>query len=192
MPYRLVLSEPVVGEKTRDVGENVFFSDLPSDYQVYVLYYPGTSLNKDLANKLRNLGKIAGKNLFVNMAKLDDPNYRMIVNRFGIRTFPTIIITAIDRLASPPTEYSTAYVKIDNKGLLNSPDLAFECVQKMFNLFIDGKIAEAVREQNRDLLMSRIRGILGNALKGLLGYLKEWDISFSFIQGKLELKPRGG
>ncbi|UCE15648.1 MAG: hypothetical protein JSV12_07185 [Candidatus Bathyarchaeota archaeon] len=191
MSYQLVLSE-LINEKTKDVGENIFFNDLPSDYQVYVLYYPGISLNEDLASKLRNLGEIAGRNLLVNIARLDDPNYKKIVKKFGIRTFPTIIVTAIDKLASPPTEYSTAYVKIDNKRLLNSPDLTFECVQKMFNLFIEGKISEAIREKNHKVRMSRIKGIINSALKGIRDYLKKWDVSFSFITGKLELKHRGG
>lgn len=189
MSYQLVLTE-FSDEITRDVGENIFFNDLPSEYQVYVFYYPGTRLNKDLASKLRDLGTITGRNLLVNIARLDDPNYKKIVNMFKIRTFPTIIITAIDKLASPPSEYSTAYVKIDNKRLLNSPELTFECVQKMFNLFIDGKISEAIREKRREVRVTRIKGILNDALKGMRDYLKERDISFSFITGKLELKRR--
>ncbi len=179
-------------EITKGVGENVFFNDMPSDYEVYVLYYAGTSLNKDLADKLRDIGNIAGKNLFVNIAKLDDPNYRKIANKFGIRTFPTIIITAVDNLASPPSDNSTAYVKMENKRLLSSPDIAAACVDKMFNLFIEGKIAEAMREQKRDVHISNIKGVMNDALRGMLGYLKEWDISFSFIEGRLELKPKGG
>jgi len=29
------------------------------------------------------------------------------------------------------------------------------------------------------------------ALKGVLDYIKETDITFSFVEGKLELKPAG-
>jgi hypothetical protein len=191
MPYQLVLSN-YTRETTKDVGGNVFLDDLPLDYQVYLLYYPGVNLNRDLAKNLKDLGKISGKNLFVNIARLDDPNFAKIVKTFGIRSFPTMIITAVDALASPPTKDSTTYIKIDNKKLLNSPDVAFECVQKMFNLFIEGKISEAIRERNRDVLNTRLKGIISDALTGVQGFLKDWDISFSFITGTLGLKYRGG
>lgn len=181
-----------VYERTRDIGENVFFNDLPFDYEVYILYYPGTSLNKDLTDRLRNLGDIAGKNLFVNIAKLDDPNYKKIVNKFEIRTFPTIIVTAIDKLASPSTEHYTAYVKIDNKKLLNSPDLAIECIDKVFHLFIQGEISKAISEHRRIVNLFRIKSSINGAIKGIGGYLKEWEITISFIPGKLEIKPSGG
>ncbi len=126
-------------EKTKDIGENVFFSNLPSDYEVYLLYYPGPNSNKELMDKLRDLGNITGKNLFVNIAKLNDPNYKKIVNTFEIKTFPTVILTAVDKFASLPIDHSTAYVKIDNKKLLGSPDLTAECIYKIYNLFIRGK-----------------------------------------------------
>jgi hypothetical protein len=147
-------------------------------------------MNKDLETKLRKLGEVAGTNLFVNIAKLDDPNYVKIVNKFNVKTLPTIIMTAIDKLAFSPAEYSTAYVKIDDKRLLDSPELTFECIQKMFNLFIVGKISEAVREKNHDARISRFKGVINDALKGIQGYLMKWDISFSFMGGKLEVKPR--
>jgi len=192
VPYQLVLSESTDEEITKDRVENIFFDDLPSDYQVYLLYYPGTSVNEELTSKLRSLGEITGRNLLVNIAKLDDPHFKKIVRTFGIRTFPTIIITAIDKLASPPEEYSTAFVKIDDKRLLSSSDLTFECVQKIFNLFIDGKISEAIGVKKGDVRVSRIKGVINSALKGIQGFLKGWNISFSFITGKLELKPREG
>jgi hypothetical protein len=197
MSYQLVLSEPidenigpVFGDK--DFGTNVFFDNLPSDCQVYVLYYPGISLNRDLANKLKSLGNIAGRNLFVNIAKLDDPKFQIVVSKFRIKTFPTMIITAIDKLASPPEEFSTAYVKIEDKKLLSSTDLAFECIQKIFNLFIDGKISEAVRENNREVRNVRIKAFLNNALGGVQGFLKDWEINFDFLSGRLGLKYKGG
>jgi len=188
--YQLVFTE-YIDEITKDVGENIFFDDLPSDYQVYLLYYPGIEQNEDLTSKLRDLGEIAGRNLLVNISKLDDPNYRKIVKKFGIRKYPTIIITAIENLASPPGEYSTAFVKIDNERLLQSSDLAFECVQKIYNLFIDDKISEAMREKNRDERIFRIKGALNDALRGMRDYLKEWNVSFSFAGFKLQLKPKG-
>ncbi|KAF5428645.1 hypothetical protein C5S39_10980, partial [Candidatus Methanophagaceae archaeon] len=108
MHYQLVLRELIDVEKgIKAVGENVFFDDLPSDCKVFALYYPAAVPNEDLENALRNLGNITGKNLFVNIGRLDDPNYDEIVDKFKIRNSPVIIVTAIDKLASPPTEFST-------------------------------------------------------------------------------------
>jgi tetratricopeptide (TPR) repeat protein len=72
--YRLALSENVTGTAMA-VGDNIFFENLPHDYKVYVLCYPGTDMNEELRNKLTSLGEQSGKNLLVNFAKLNDPNY---------------------------------------------------------------------------------------------------------------------
>ncbi len=193
MGYQLVLTEPVE-EKTgaKVVGENVFFNDLPSDCKVYLLYYPRAMPNIDMENKLRGLGNKTGNNLYVNIGGLDDPDYDMIANKFNIRSNPVIIITAIDKFASTPTEFSTAYVKLDNKKLLNSSDLTIDYVLEIYNLFIRGKISEAISKQKGDALKSLIKGIIIDALKGIQGFMAEYDISVSFFEGKFELKHKGG
>ena len=187
MPYQLVLSE-LIDEVTRDVGENVFFDNLPSDYKVFIFYYPAPMPNEDLESALRNLGNIAGKNLFVNIGWLNDDKYDTITKLFDIKNFPVIIVTAIDKLASPPTEFSTAFVKIENKRLLNSTNLAIECVQTVFNLFIQGKISEAmsrVKRYERGALTSHL-------LKGMRKFLDERDIIFGIGAFRFELKRSGG
>lgn len=194
MPYQLVLSEPNRDIEMKTMGDrgegSVFFDNLPSDYKVYAFYYPGISLNKDLAKKLKAFGDVAGKNLFVNFGRLDDPNYRTVVKKFGIRNFPTLIVTAIDSLASPPGEYSTPFIKIDDKNFLNSTDSAIEFIEKTYNLFMDMKIAEAMHEKSHDLRVFRIKGFLNDALKGVAGYLKQWTFSISLLEGKFEIKPK--
>ena len=193
MPYQLVLSE-LKDEITRDVGENVFFNNLPSEYEVYIFYYPGAMPNVELESRLRNFGNITGKNLFVNIGRLNDPNYGKIRNKFNIMNLPVIIITASDFLASPPEEFSTAYVRIDNKKLLNSPDL-MECIQRLFNMFIDKKISEALsqfKKDQRDVFVTNLKSIVNNTLKGVWTFLEERDVSVSLIEGKFELKKSGG
>lgn len=193
MPYRLVLSEHVE-EKTKDVGENVFFDDLSSDYKVYMLYYPGAMPNQDLENKLQSFGTITGANLFINIGRLNDPNYEKIRNKFNIKKLPVIIVTAIDELASAPGNFSTAYVRIDSKNLLNSPDRLMECLQKLFNLFIGGKISEAMSEFKKDklnVLISQLKNMLTHAIKEIWEFIDERDISVSWIEGKFELKRSG-
>lgn len=198
MPYQLVLRELIdegKGKGIKDVGENVFFDNLPSDCKVFAFYYPAAMPNEDLESALRNLGNIMGKNLFVNIGWLNDDKYEMITKHFDIKRFPVIIVTAIDKLASLPTEFSTTYVRIDSKEILNSPNLAIECVQTIFNLFIQGKISEArnqVKGYERDALISHLKGIITNALKGMRKFLGERDIIVSLIEGKFELRRSGG
>jgi hypothetical protein len=193
MPYRLVLSEHVE-EKTRDVGENVFFDDLSSDYKVYMLYYPGAMPNQDLEDKLKSFGTITGANLFINIGRLNDPNYEKIRNKFNIKKLPVIIVTAIDELASAPGNFSTAFVRIDSKNLLNSPDRLMECLQQLFNLFIGGEISEAISEFKKDklnVLVSQLKNMLKHAIKEIWEFIDERDISVSWIEGKFELKRSG-
>ena len=193
MPYKLILSEAVEA-KTKTVGENVFFDDLSSDYKVYMFYYPGAMRNQDLEGKLRSLGGIAGSNLFVNIGRFDDPNYDKIVNKFKIKKTPVIVVTAIDKLASAPGIFSTAYVRIDSKSLLESPDRLLECLQKLFHLFIAGKISEAMSEYKKDklnLVIGRFKEIVKHGFQEVWQFIDERDIAFSWIEGKLELKRSG-
>jgi len=196
MSYQLVISG-LEGTTTKGEGE-VFLDDLPLDSKVFLLYYPGSMPNEDLEDKLKDLGKRTGKNLYVNTGRLDDPNYDKIVNKFDITTFPVMIITAIDTLASPPAKLSTAYIKIDNEKLLNSPNFAIDIVYTLFNLFIVGKISEAVHEYEkvkRDESISRLKNVVANALKNtgnkVGGFLAERDISISLAEVKFELKKSG-
>lgn len=187
MSSKLVITGPMDATSPRDIGENVFFDNLPHDYQVYLLYYPGANSNEELSQSLRNLGDITGGNLFVNMGKLNDPNFRKIAKLFNIKNYPVIIITAIDKLASPTQGFQTAYVKIESKTLLTDTDLTIECVQKVFNLFMEGKIAEAINqaaESKAEAIISRVKAVIIS----VVNFLKEADITISLTEGKFELK----
>jgi hypothetical protein len=186
LSYQLVLSKPEEGGK-KAVG-SVFFDNLPSDSKVYLLYYPGPMPNKELENRLRQFGKKTGKNLFVNIGTLEDPKLRDIAKEFDINRYPVIIVTANAELASHPVEYETAYAKLDSERVLNSPDLAIDCLQKLFALFIQGKIAEALRQPGKydqKAFLSRLKDSISNALKGI-------EFSVSLFGGKLEVKRKGG
>jgi hypothetical protein len=191
LPYQLVLSEPT-GKKAKVVGENVFLNNLPVTSRVYLLYYSGAVVNRDLESRLRKFGKDTGTNLFVNIGKLNDPNYRKIVTKFAIKSLPVIIITGIDELASAKTEPSTAYVKLDSKNLLNSPDSLMDCVQKVFNLYIEGKVSKAMSQGGRTEFLSNLKRIVMIPLRGIKGFLEERDITVSLITGTFSLKRSGG
>ncbi len=187
MSYQVVLSERLE-ERIREVGENVLLDNLTSDSEVYLLYYPGGMPDKELENRLRSLGESTGKNLFVNIGRLNDPNFKKIVNKFDIRDFPVIIVTANSKLASHPIEFETAYVKLDNRRLLNNPDLTIDCIEKLFLLFIQEDISKALKQPgiyNRKAVIVRLNGIVSGVLKGI-------EFSVELLGGKLGVKWRGG
>ncbi|HUJ89238.1 MAG TPA: hypothetical protein VLX12_03515 [Syntrophorhabdales bacterium] len=193
MAYTLLLSEPK-NEITRDVGENVFVSDLPSDYKVYLFYYPAAMPDQELEKGLRSLGDLAGGNLFVNIGRLNDPNFDKITQRFGIKPLPVVVMTGTAPYASAPDGSLTSYVRIDSKSLLKTTDKAMECIQELFNLFIQGKIAEAMKEVRKDklqLIVARLGQLVTESLRAIWKFIDEREISVSIIEGKFELKRSG-
>jgi hypothetical protein len=195
MAYKLIFSEcPVEGQITKDIGENVFLADLPNDYKVYVFYYGGAMANEPLEERLRVLGNITGNNLFVNIGRLNDPQYDEVKKRFGIKQFPVIIMTAIDTLASPVDDYITSFVRLDSKYLLDSPDRTVECVQELFNLFILGKVSKAMslaKQQQRAELLRELANVFATGFESLKDFIAERDIYISLLEGKFELKRSG-
>lgn len=194
MNYQLVLAEDPSEEQGKAVGENVFLQNVPQDCKVYLFYYPGSLVNPELESALRDLGEMSGNNLFVNIGRLDDPEYDKIRNHFGIKPLPVIVITADPTLASPLDTYATGFVRIDSKTLLNSPERTINCVQEVLNLFLGGEISKAIsltKWKQWSELLRPVGDFVVTALKGVLDYIKETDITFSFVEGKLELKPAG-
>ncbi len=206
MAFELVLNEEEPGASGTTAGDSPtvgaakgvgrrFFTDLPEDYKVFLLYYRAAMGDQDLEDKLVELGKNTGKNLFVNLGSARDPSYAMISKRFGLERFPVIIMTAVPDLASPGNEYLTAYAKLDSKQLLSSPERTVECAEKLFNLFIQGDVAKAISNAKwtqRGELARAVGNVLGDALKAVGGFIASRDISVSVLEGKFELKHSGG
>ncbi len=193
MTYQVIFSGPI--DKTKDVGENIFLDNLPSDYAVYLFYYPGAVRDDDLENRLRDFGEITGKNLLVNIGHLNDPSFGKMVEMFKIERFPVLIMTAVDNLASSNTELLTAYVRMDSSRIFTSPEFIIKCLQGLFNMFIIGSISEAMvqaKKNERKALISQLKTIVINSLKGIGDFIKEIDISVSLTEGKFELRSKGG
>jgi hypothetical protein len=148
MSYQLVLTEkPRAGTREvgdKDLGDNVFLENIPPSYKVYLFYYAGAMGNELLEEGLRKLGENTGQNLFVNIGKLNDPDYDKIASRFEIKPLPAVVITAVSDLASLTNEYLSAYARLDSKHLLDSPQRTVQCALEVFNLFLQGKVAEAL------------------------------------------------
>ena len=194
MTFQLVLTE-ASAENHKDIGENVFFDNLDTDYKVYLFYYPGTMADRALESRLRELGDITGKNLFVNIGRLNDKRHDQIVQRFDVKKYPVIIVAAEATLASSTDEYVSAFVRLDSEHLLASPERAVDLVQKIFTLFVQGKVSEGVRHakwsQRRDAVGSLMH-IFTDALKSVMGFVADRDISVSIFEGKFELKKSEG
>ncbi len=191
MAYELVIQEA----PGKDVGDNVFLQNLPAEYKVYLFYYPGAMPDERLEKALRNLGEMTGKNLFVNIGRLNDPEHEKIVGRFEIKNYPVILITAVGSLAAPQGEFCSAYARLDSKRLLGSPERTVECVQELFNLFLRGEVAKAISQakwKQRAELAAVLGRYITDALKGLKDFVASRDISISFLEGKFELKRSGG
>jgi hypothetical protein len=196
MGYSLVLRARSDGEPgAKDFGENVFLDDLSADYKVFVFYYPGAMVDEAMENKLKDLGRITGKNVFVNIGRLNDPQLSKIVSQFHIRNYPVVVVTALAGLASPPDEFLSAYARLDSKHLLGSPERTYECVQTIASLFMAGSVAEAVSKAKwtqRTEALKALAHFMSGPLQAIGGFIADRDISVSVAEGKFELKKSGG
>jgi hypothetical protein len=174
----------------KDIGENVYLSDLDHDYKVFAFYYPQAMRDEAVEDALRGLGELTGKNLFVNIGKLDDPAFATIVKTFGIDTFPVVVMTATSDLAGGADEYLTAFVRIDDSRLVADPRRLVTLVQEVYSLFLRGEIASAMSKANRTQRLEIVKAVaasVGRALKGLGSFVAGRDFKVSLIDGSFEL-----
>ena len=187
MSYELVLNETDGGGKAG--GENIFVANLPAEIPVYVFYYPAETRSPELERALRSLGERTGTNLFVNMGRLDDPQFNKIARAFDIKSLPAVVVTGIADLAAPTGETMNTYVRLDKK-LLSSSETAIGHIEHLYLLFLRGEVAEAIKSNasmNRGELLKKLRQFFARAVKGLTGYLSSRDFSVSVLEGRLEI-----
>lgn len=179
------------GAATKDVGDRILLADLTADYKVYLFYYRGDLADASFENKLRKLGDDTGKNLLVNIGTRKDPAYGRIVKLFGITKYPVIVMTGVEALASSYEDNLTAYARLDSERSFDDPDRAIKCVEELFNLFIQSKVAEAVSHAKwaqREEILRTLGGVVGNGLSKIVGLVFDRDITLDFGVFKLELK----
>jgi hypothetical protein len=189
LSYQLVIK--TIGTKASGEGVPVF--DLPSyEAKIYALYYPGEMIDDDLENKLREFGNITGKNLFINIGRLNDPNYDLVISQFEITTSPVVVVTAISELASIKNKLLTVYVKIDSERVLKDPQLTVKTIKNLFYLFMQNKISGALskcQQANNDAIIKSLKTVVIDSLKELKSYLsdKDWNVSL----GPFSLEVKG-
>jgi hypothetical protein len=183
----LTTDEPGI---TRDIGENVFLSDLSDEYPVFAFYYPSAMPDEDLEAALRNLGDLTGKNLFVNIGKLNDPSFSKIVLAFDIHDYPVVVVTATSDLAGALADNVNVYVRIDDKHVLSDPARAVELVQEIYTLFLRGEIAKAIsriKTKERTELIRAVAKRIGSGLRHLAGFVADRDFKVSLVEGSFEM-----
>lgn len=188
MSYDLVLTEQGV-EDTKAVGDNIFFANLPAKYPVYAFYYPSETPDATFEQSLRSLGERTGSNLFLNIGRLDDPQYNKISKTFEIDSLPVLILTAVAELAAPEDEPINSYVRMSKKHLA-SPD-AISQIEKLYLLFLQGDVAGAISSQKwktRTDLLKALGKFFGSQIKGLLEYAASRDFTVSLLTGRIEVK----
>jgi len=177
----------------RNVGENVFLSDVPKDSKVFLFFYPGGLDTDDVERGLRDLGNRTGDNLFVNFGSLADPDYRSSVERFGIKLLPVIVMTAIAPLAETPTG-ETTFFRLDSVSLFERPADLLRTVEKLFNLFLDGKVTEAARSgqiAQGQAAAASLAGRIWRIIQPVITWLSRLEITIEAATGKIEVKAGG-
>lgn len=195
MAFSLILNETPDDETSRDVGENIFLRDLQEEYKVFAFYYPSAMRDADLENALRGLGELTGKNMLVNIGRLDDPDFDRITGAFDIKSFPVVVMTGIAELAAPPGQEITTYVRLDNSRLLSDADRTVVVAQEIYGLFLRGAVAEAASKANWTQRTEGLRAVASSIVKGLqqiVDWIAERDISISIMEGTFELKKSSG
>ena len=188
--YALSLTKDEGTSITKDIGENVFLSELSDEYQVFAFYYPPPMPDEDLEAGLRTLGDLTGENLFVNIGKLNDPSFAKIVKAFDIHDYPVVVVTATSDLAGAHEDDVNVYVRIDDKHLLSDPARTVELVQEIYTLFLRGEIADAiskVKSKQRTELIRAVANRIGSGLRHLAGFLADRDFKVSLVEGSFEV-----
>jgi hypothetical protein len=189
LSYQLVLQE-TEQETMKAVGENVFLANLSAEFPVYAFYYPSEMPDLDFEELLRKLGERTGNNFFINIGRLDDPQFDKIVRKFDITSFPSLILTAVADLAAPENDLMNAYVRLDGR-LIAEPKRAIKFVEDLYLLFLRGEIAQAIKRTNRRNKTELTRAVgqyILTALSKVGTFAAERDISVSILQGRFELK----
>ncbi len=179
---------------TKDIGDNVYLSDLRDEYKVFAFYYPSAMRNEELEASLRRLGELTGKNLFVNIGKLDDPSFGKVVKTFEIDQFPVVVMTATSDLAGTDGRCLTAFVRIDQRHLVNDPPRLVTLLEELCGLFIRGEIAAAIgkaKKKQRLEIARAVAAAIGDALKRLGGFVADRDLKISLVEGSFELTRSG-
>jgi len=171
-------------------------TQIPSDCEVYVFYIPGIKdKNQDLQKTLTDWGAASGKNVFVGMLTQDAFIYKQIIKLFNISNAPAVVVSALPKFATDE-EYKnarTVYARIDNEKLIRDQDESIKCIQKIYNLFLQGQVKQAIADAKKaqwresfNYYLGRLRDGAGHALSE---FLKREKIVVDILKGQITFSP---
>jgi hypothetical protein len=174
---------------------NVYLGNVDPDCKVYLFAFTGMNqLNPKLRKALAKWGKKTGKNLFVGFWANDDEDFQKAVHSFKLKKAPAIVITAESKLAFMNQTAQTVYARIDDEKILQDDkflDLAVKTFDRLYLLFLNGRVQEAIKEAEKAHDRRRILEFL-RRLKDSLGsvgkFLNDHKISIEFGQFKFEIE----
>jgi hypothetical protein len=181
--------------REKAVGDNIFLANLPTSPKVFAFFYPGSDDTSKVEERLRTLGQKTGDNLFINFGTLTDPDYDQAVECFGIGPLPVIVVTAVAPLAATPTG-KTVFVRLDGKSLIERPDVLVRTVEELFNLFLAGKLLQAVMVGSAQQGKAAVAAAAGR-VSALIQPVTEWakDIqgfTLEIAGFKIDVRKSGG
>jgi hypothetical protein len=167
---------------------------VPSDSVVYIFYIPGINALPELSNTLISWGKTTGKNACVGILSGDAPDYKNIVSYFNVKKSPAAVISAAHAFASDNEKASsTAYSRIDNLRLMSNQAEINECMQEIYNLFIQNKVKEAISTAKKESFKENLKFYLGKlsyaAGKAINEFFKTHDVNTDIFKGKIVITP---
>jgi len=169
-------------------------SEVPSDSEVYIFYIPGITTLPELSNTLISWGKTTGKNAFVGLLSGDAPDYKTIISYFNVKKSPAVIISGAPAFASDDEKAATtAYARIDNLRMLSNQAKITECIQELYNLFIQNKVKEAISTAKKEGFKQNFKYYLGKvkdeAGKAVNEFFKTHDVNIDVFKGKIVISP---
>lgn len=168
-------------------------SDVPDDCDVYVFYIPGMTSYDDLKKALTDYGKAAGKNIFVGLWELSAKPYKEILTYFKIKKSPAVIVSGPPKWSTDgqaPTQ--TAFARIDNPKVLNDLKTATDCISQTCNLFMQGKVKQALSSARKDQFKASLEYYLKKLGSGVIQVLQKFSISFDIAKGTITISPASG
>ncbi|MCW4010884.1 MAG: hypothetical protein NWF05_09740 [Candidatus Bathyarchaeota archaeon] len=170
-------------------------SEVPSDSKVYIFYIPGIVNYPELQKTLNAWGKTTGKNAFIGLLSADAPDYETIITYFQIKKSPAVVISGAPAFATAEEENNatTGFARIDNSKVLGNQTEIVECIQEIYNLFIQNKVKEAISTAKKEGFKQNLKYYLGkvkdSAGKAINEFLKNHDVSIDVFQGKIVVAP---
>ena len=163
---------------------------IPEDCDVYVFYVPGMLKYEDLKKALLEYGKDAGKTIFVGVWLLASKKYKEVIKTFKIKDSPAVIVSAKSMFSTNPKDKTdVAYARIDNHDILNDLNKASTCITETINLFLQGKVKDAVINAKLDGYKATWDHYFKDIKEAVSKFLKDHSITFDILKGQIIIAP---